>query len=173
MPQCKLLLCIRGDTPGRVLTWEYMPSGLLLSLKKSEALFVILHLLHTFAMSAAELARCACKLLPGCASSGFSPRAMWPSCKTMHHIMTCMRQFLFCAWHPAAVYPFQDFRSMTSHNEWPMTLLRIVRAQIRCLCKVQCCIKASFRSLPVRTQAELQDRHCCAAEHSGCPLRLP
>ena len=56
------------------LTWEYMPSGLLLSLKKSEALFVILHLLHTFAMSAAELARCACKLLPGCASPGFSPR---------------------------------------------------------------------------------------------------
>ena len=110
MPQCKLLLCIRGDTPRRVLTWEYMPSGLLLSLKKSEALFVILHLLHTFAMSAAELARCACKLLPGCASSGFSPRAMWPSCKTMHHIMTRIAAISFLCTAPCCGVSLSGFQ---------------------------------------------------------------
>ena len=69
------------------VTWEYMPSGLLLSRKKSAALLVILHLLHTFATSAAEAARCACRL-PGCASPGFRPRAMWLTCTVMHPIMT-------------------------------------------------------------------------------------
>ena len=89
----------------RGLTWEYIPSGLLLSLKKFAALFVILHLLHTFATSAAELAICACKL-PGCASSGFSPRAMWPTCETMHLVMAlhaARSALLLCSSHNAVL----------------------------------------------------------------------
>ena len=107
-----------------LLTWEYMPSGLLLSLKKSKALFVILHLLHTLATSAAEPAMCACKV-PGCASSGFSPRVTSPTCKAMHLVMAlhapCCGVLLL---------------SLQIHAMWQMRSLRVVWAHILSLSKL-------------------------------------